>query len=64
MVQRICICAIAPTRFWRLGIFELTNVGYKQVSDVREKHYEAIGIGSSYMFRLDDELLVNLLTGL
>lgn len=26
-----------------------------QVTDIREKRYEAIGIGSSYMFRVDDE---------
>lgn len=26
-----------------------------RVTDIREKRYEAIGIGSSYMFRVDDE---------
>lgn len=30
-----------------------------QVTDIREKRYEAIGIGSSYMFRVDDEHTVN-----
>lgn len=29
-----------------------------QVSDLRERQYETVGIGSSYLFRVDDELVV------
>ena len=29
-----------------------------QVSDLRERQYETMGIGSSYLFRVDDELVV------
>lgn len=30
-----------------------------QVSDIRERHYEKMGIGSSYLFRLDDGYVVD-----
>jgi hypothetical protein len=29
-----------------------------QVSDIRESQYEKSGIGSSYLFRLDDDFVV------
>ena len=30
-----------------------------QVSDVRERRYEASGLGSLYLFRVDDEIVVD-----
>ncbi|KAI3992108.1 hypothetical protein MKX01_014999 [Papaver californicum] len=30
-----------------------------QISDIRERHYEKMGIGSSYLFRLDDGYVVD-----
>jgi SET domain-containing protein len=30
-----------------------------QISDIRERRYETLGIGSSYLFRIDDELVVD-----
>ncbi|KAL2652008.1 hypothetical protein R1flu_020136 [Riccia fluitans] len=30
-----------------------------KISDIREHRYEAMGIGSSYLFRIDDELVVD-----
>lgn len=30
-----------------------------QISDIRERHYEKMGIGSSYLFRLDDGYVVS-----
>lgn len=40
-------------------LFLIVNLCNYQVTDIREKRYEAIGIGSSYMFRVDDEHTVN-----
>lgn len=31
-----------------------------QISDIRERYYEKIGIGSSYLFRLDDGYVVSI----
>ncbi|KAH8939560.1 hypothetical protein BDL97_15G042700 [Sphagnum fallax] len=31
----------------------------RQISDIRERRYETLGIGSSYLFRIDDELVVD-----
>ena len=31
----------------------------RQVSDVRERRYEASGLGSLYLFRIDDEIVVD-----
>ncbi|KAJ8475520.1 hypothetical protein OPV22_019247 [Ensete ventricosum] len=31
----------------------------RRISDVRERHYEKMGIGSSYLFRLDDDYVVD-----
>ena len=31
----------------------------RQVSDVRERRYEASGLGSFYLFRVDDEIVVD-----
>ncbi|KAI9271377.1 hypothetical protein BY458DRAFT_435862 [Sporodiniella umbellata] len=31
----------------------------QQVAEVREKHYERIGIGSSYLFRVDDDMVID-----
>ena len=31
-----------------------------QISDIRERHYEKMGIGSSYLFRLDDGYVVSI----
>ena len=33
-----------------------------QISDIRERHYEKMGIGSSYLFRLDDGYVVSIAT--
>jgi SET domain-containing protein len=30
-----------------------------QVSDLREHQYETLGIGSSYLFRVDDDIVVD-----
>ena len=30
-----------------------------QISDLRELHYEKMGIGSSYLFRIDSETVVS-----
>ena len=30
-----------------------------QVSDVRERRYEASGLGSLYLFRVDDQIVVD-----
>jgi SET domain-containing protein len=30
-----------------------------QVGDIREKRYEQMGMGSSYMFRIDDEVIID-----
>lgn len=30
-----------------------------QISDIRERQYEKMGIGSSYLFRLDDGYVVS-----
>ena len=30
-----------------------------QVSEIRERRYEACGLGSSYLFRVDDEMVVD-----
>ncbi|ORE17999.1 hypothetical protein BCV71DRAFT_286187 [Rhizopus microsporus] len=31
----------------------------QQVAEIREKHYERIGIGSSYLFRVDDDMVID-----
>lgn len=31
----------------------------QKVADTREKRYERMGIGSSYMFRIDDDLIID-----
>ena len=31
----------------------------QQVADIREKRYEKMGIGSSYLFRLDSKLIID-----
>ncbi len=33
-------------------------IRYK-VADVREKRYEKVGVGSSYLFRIDDETVID-----
>ena len=33
-----------------------------QISDIRERQYEKTGIGSSYLFRLDDGYVVSIAT--
>lgn len=39
----------------------ITNLHFHliQVSDIRERQYEKMGIGSSYLFRLDDGYVVS-----
>jgi len=32
---------------------------FPQISDIRERLYERMGIGSSYLFRLDDGYVVS-----
>ena len=29
------------------------------IADIREKHYETLGIGSSYLFRIDSESIID-----
>ncbi|CAM6036019.1 unnamed protein product [Sphagnum compactum] len=44
------------------GDFVIEYVGEivrRQVSDLRERQYETLGIGSSYLFRVDDDIVVD-----
>ncbi|KAL0489521.1 histone-lysine N-methyltransferase [Acrasis kona] len=65
--------AKSPIHDW--GLFALENIDLndlvieyvgeivrQQVADVREKRYERMGIGSSYLFRLDDEYIIDATT--
>jgi hypothetical protein len=42
--------------------YSLANLSslISQISDIRERHYEKMGIGSSYLFRLDDGYVVSI----
>ena len=42
--------------FLQLSLFRFL---ISQISDIRERHYEKTGIGSSYLFRLDDGYVVS-----
>lgn len=42
--------------FLQLSLFRFL---ISQISDIRECHYEKTGIGSSYLFRLDDGYVVS-----
>ena len=35
------------------------SVSRQQIADIREKQYERMGIGSSYLFRVDDDFVVD-----
>jgi|APAra0007618407_1042631.scaffolds.fasta_scaffold07421_3 hypothetical protein len=35
------------------------NMSISQISEIRERQYEKMGIGSSYLFRLDDGYVVS-----
>lgn len=39
--------------------YSLLSILTLQISDIRERHYEKMGIGSSYLFRLDDGYVVS-----
>lgn len=39
--------------------YSLLSILSLQISDIRERHYEKMGIGSSYLFRLDDGYVVS-----
>jgi hypothetical protein len=65
--------AKSPIHDW--GLFALENIDVndmvieyvgeivrQHVADVREKRYERMGIGSSYMFRLDNEYIIDATT--
>jgi SET domain-containing protein len=60
----------SPIHDWGLYAAESITVGEMvieyvgeviraQVADIREKWYEKIGIGSSYLFRVDDDAVVD-----
>lgn len=42
-----------------LFLLSLFRFVISQISDIRERHYEKTGIGSSYLFRLDDGYVVS-----
>ena len=44
---------------WRSLSQEARLLTAPQVSDVRERRYEASGLGSLYLFRVDDEIVVD-----
>ena len=39
--------------------WSLTILSRQQIADIREKQYERMGIGSSYLFRVDDDFVVD-----
>ena len=46
--------------FWLSGSYYLWfTFMILQISDIRERQYEKMGIGSSYLFRLDDGYVVS-----
>ena len=60
----------SPIHDWGLYAMESISIGEmvieyvgevirQQVADKREKHYERTGIGSSYLFRVDDDAVVD-----
>jgi len=42
---------------WLLNTLEKLFV--KKIADIREKRYEESGIGSSYLFRIDDDSIID-----
>lgn len=48
----------APTHL-RASVEERNHCRFLQVSELRERRYEACGLGSSYLFRVDDEMVVD-----
>jgi hypothetical protein len=59
-----CLKSLHPGRKFRLLILnnpcDMEFMNIFQISDIRERRYETLGIGSSYLFRIDDELVVRL----
>jgi hypothetical protein len=59
-----CLKSLHPGRNFRLLILnnprDMEFMNIFQISDIRERRYETLGIGSSYLFRIDDELVVRL----
>lgn len=51
------ICSGVTFRFLESSVFFSF-----QISDIRERQYEKMGIGSSYLFRLDDGYVVSAMT--
>ena len=63
---------VGPSKIHRIGLFTLENLKPKEivieyvgeiirneVADNREKRYEMTGIGDCYMFRLDDQQIID-----
>ncbi len=59
-----CLKSLHPGRNFRLLTLnnprDMEFMNIFQISDIRERRYETLGIGSSYLFRIDDELVVRL----
>lgn len=55
--------SIILVTFMNLVLYSVFVKGYNccfaQIADIREQQYEKIGIGSSYLFRLDDDYVVS-----
>ncbi|GBG74473.1 hypothetical protein CBR_g18883 [Chara braunii] len=53
------LVALEPIEAGDLVIEYVGELIRRKVSDFREKKYEAMGIGSSYLFRIDDDYVVD-----
>lgn len=56
MCVRGCECVLLTEALCARYVGEV--IRYK-VADVREKRYEKLGVGSSYLFRIDDETVID-----
>jgi len=63
LTSSLQIMLVPHSELWKIKImyvlFLIIILCNHQMTDIREKQYEAIGIGSSYLFRVDDEHTVN-----